>query len=188
MSHDRPKTAPRGFGRAFYWILNIISNFDSSWVQSWSILGPLWGAKKLGWLVPCWVRNRSFLACCFCVVLDRLQDGPRAAQEAPRPPQDPLKRLQEAAKRVPGGPKRPPRVPQEAPRGPPETPRAGQEGSLLRSPKSTYPKGLASNRGMKKGGRAAVMPLGASQYGASPCGHTCWMTAYLMSLFEFSEF
>ena len=94
----------------------------------------------------------------------------KTAQEAPKRPQDPLKRLQEAAKRVPGGPKRPPRVPQEAPRGPPETPRAGQEGSLLRSPKSTYPKGLASNRGMKKGGRAAVMPLGASQSAARPGG------------------
>ena len=41
--------------------------------------------------------------------MDRLQDGPRAAQEAPRPPQDPLKKPQEAPKRVPGGLKRSPR-------------------------------------------------------------------------------
>ena len=94
----------------------------------------------------------------------RLQDGPGGAQEAPRPP-----------KRTQRDSKRPPRVPQEAPRGPQETPRAGQDDSrsskigprgskrhrrLIRSPKSTYPKGLAPNRRMKKGGRAAVIPLG----------------------------
>ncbi len=122
-------------------------------------------------------RGGATACCCFCVVLDRLQDGPR-------------------------GPKRLPRALQAAPRGPQETPRAGQEGSKpaqelprasqdahkafpkhlarqpfsensknsnhgskrhrrrLRSPISMNPKGLATTRRMKKGGRAAVIPLG----------------------------
>ena len=42
-----------------------------------------------------------------------------------------------------------------------ETPRGSKrQRRLLRSPKSTYPKGLAPNRRKKKGGRAAVIPLG----------------------------
>ena len=68
-----------------------------------------------------------------------------------------------------------PRAPQEAPRGSQETPKPGQEDSRpskiaprgskrhrrrLRSPKSKYPNSLAPNRRMKKGGRAAVIPLG----------------------------
>ena len=95
-----------------------------------------------------------FLTCYLCDVLV----GSKSASETP-------KRPQEAPKSAPRGPKTPPRAPQEAPRGPQETPRAGQEGSRpskiaprgskrhrrrLRSPKSTYPKGLAPNRRKKK--------------------------------------
>ena len=53
-----------------------------------------------------WLRTLMFLACNFCVVLDRLWDGPRGAQEASTPPQERPKRLQEAAKSAPGDSKR----------------------------------------------------------------------------------
>ena len=127
----------------------------------------------------------------FCVVLGRLQDGPRGAQEAPGSPQERPKRPQEASKSAPGGPKRPqeiPRTGQEGSKPTQELRRASQDahkafpkhlarqpfsensknskhGSKrhrpsLRSPVSMNPKGLAPTRRMKKGGRAAVIPLG----------------------------
>ena len=63
------------------------------------------------------VQNRSCFASSVCVVLDRLQDGPRGAQEAPRPPQEHPKRLQEAAKSAPGGSQRASGDPKSRPRG-----------------------------------------------------------------------
>ena len=107
-----------------------------------------------------------FLTCCLC---DALVVS-KTAQEAPKRPQDP-------PKSAPRRSKRHPRATEEVPRSPQETQIAGQEDSRpfkiapkgskrhrrrLRSRKSTYPKGLAQNRRMKKGGRAAVIPLGKS--------------------------
>ena len=54
----------------------------------------------------CWFKN----ALHFCLVLDRLQDGPRGSKRRPR------------------GPRKPPGAPQEAPRGLPECSRRVQEG------------------------------------------------------------
>ena len=152
-----------------------------------------------------------FFACYFCVVLDRLQDGPRGSQEAPRPPQERPKRLQEAPKSAPGGSKRASRDPKIRPRASQDAHKAfpkhlvrqpfseklkayahkvfpkhlvrqlfsekwknSKHGSQKASKTHTIPevnvsmnpKGLAPTRKMKKGGRAAVMPLGASQSAA----------------------
>ena len=88
-------------------------------------------------------------------------------------------------KRRPRGPKTPPRAPKEAPRGREERPRRIQEilkrpreppktsPRHLRSPQSPRarkPKSLATTCRRQKGGRAAVMPLGASQSAARPGG------------------
>ena len=161
MPQDRPKTAPRGSWRAYFSLLQIVSNFDSFWAPIWSIWGSQIPPKKLGGRPP--LLHLESVRFSRCVVLCF-----KVAQEQPKRPQDPTKS-------APRGSKRPPRAPQEAPRGPQETPRCGQEGSRpskidprgskrhrrrFRSPKSTYPKGLAPNHRMKKGGRAAVIPLG----------------------------
>ena len=144
----------------------------------------------------------------FCLVLDRLQEGPRGPRKPPGAPQ-------EASKSAPGGFKRASRNPKSwsrgfktRPRTPKSIPRRAQgfseapgpaavfgkmkklkayahkvfpkhlvrqlfsekwknskHGSKkhrrrLKSPKSMNPKGLAPTRRMKKGGRAAVVPLG----------------------------
>ena len=83
----------------------------------------------------------------------------RRVRRPKRFPRDP----QEAPKSTPGGSKRASRDPksraglktlQETPRG------SKRQRRLWRSPKTTYPIGLAPNRRKKKGGRAAVIPLG----------------------------
>jgi hypothetical protein len=111
----------------------------------------------------------------------RLQDPPKGApRSSKRPPRAP----QEASTE----PQETPRAGQEGYKPAQELPRASQDThkafpkhlarqqfsenskksnhgskshrSHLRSPISMNPKGLASNRSMKKGGRAAVIPLG----------------------------
>ena len=75
------------------------------------------------------------MACHFCLVLDRLQDGPRGSQEALRPPQERPKRLQEAPKSAPGGSKRASRDPkrcQELPKTPTKLFRSTWSGSRFR--------------------------------------------------------
>ena len=161
----------------------------------------------------------------FCLVLDRLQDGPRGSQEALRPPQERPKRLQEAPKSAPGGSKRASRDPKSrsrglktCPRAPKSFPRRPQSFSespgpaavfgkmkklkayahkvfpkhlvrqlflekwknskhgskkhrrRFKSPKSMNPKGLAPTRKLKKGGRAAVIPLGEVNPPPAPQG------------------
>ena len=97
----------------------------------------------------------------------RPQERPRRLQEGPEAPQEPVKRTQN-----------PPKSSQEPPKTPTRLFRSTWLGSRfrkilkkskhgskrhrrsLRSPISMNPKGLASHRRMKKGGRAAVIPLG----------------------------
>ena len=110
---------------------------------------------------------RSFFACDVCVVLDRLQDGPRGAQEAPRPPQERPKRLQEAAKSAPGGSKRTSRDPksrsrdlktlQDRPKRLQKAPKTLKIAEIAEIDESQrlWPKSQND-----KGGRAAVIPLG----------------------------
>ena len=118
----------------------------------------------------------------------RVQEAPKRPQEAsrsaPRGPKRPPRALQEA----PRGPQETPRAGQEGSKPAQELPRASQDAhkafpkhlarqpfsekskdsnhsskkhrKRLRSPISMNPKGLASNRRMKRGGRAAVIPLG----------------------------
>ena len=119
-----------------------------------------------------------FCFLCFECRFGRLQVGLKRIQEVP-------KRSQERPKSAPRGSKRPPRAPHEAPREPQKIPRAGQEGSRpskiaprgskrhrrrLRSPKSTYPKGLAANRRMKKRRAGGGDPPWGSQSAARPVG------------------
>ena len=75
-------------------------------------------------------------------------------QEAPRPPQERPKSLQEAPKSALGGSKRASRDPKSRPRG-----LNNSKDALLRCPATECKAGMPKN-----GGRAAVMPLGASQY------------------------
>ena len=112
------------------------------------------------------------------------QETPGSLQERPKSPKTPPRALQEA----PRGRQETPRAGQEGSKPAQELPRASQDahkafpkhlarqpfpekqkdsnhGSKkhrrrLRSPISMNPKGLAINRRMKKGGRAAVIPLG----------------------------
>ena len=95
---------------------------------------------------------------------------PRAPQEAPRGPQETPRAGQEGSKPAQALP----RASQDAHKAFPkhlarqpfsENSKNSKHGSKrhrrsLRSPISMNPKGLASNRRMKKGGRAAVIPLG----------------------------
>ena len=81
---------------------------------------------------------------------------PRAPQEPPRGPQERPRRLQEGLKR----PQEPVKRAQDPPKSSQEPPKTPTNRRRLRSPISMNPKGLASNRRMKKGGRAAVIPLG----------------------------
>ena len=95
---------------------------------------------------------------------------PRAPQEAPRGPQETPRAGQEGSKPT----QELPRASQDAHKVFPkhlarqpfsENSKNSNHGSKkhrrhLRSPISMNPKGLASNRRMKKGGRAAVIPLG----------------------------
>ena len=172
-----------------------------TWVQDF--FGYFWGFKN---------------ALHFCLVLRRLQDGPRGSKRRPRGPRKPPgapQEPQEASKSAPGGSKRASRDPKSRsrglktrPRAPKSLPRRPQSFSeapgpaavfgkmkklkayahkvfpkhlvrqlfsekwknskhgskrhrrRLRSPISMNPKGLATTRRMKKGGRAAVIPLG----------------------------
>ena len=90
---------------------------------------------------------------CFCLVLDRLQDGPRGSQEALRPPQERPKRLQEAPKSAPGGSKRASRDPkrcQELPKTPTKLFRSTWSGSRFRKNKkneSIRPQGFSEALG-----------------------------------------
>ena len=103
------------------------------------------------------VWKLTFFCMLFLSCFGRLQVGLKSVQEAPKRPQDP-------PKSTPGGSKRASRDPKSRSRGLKtlqETPRAPKrQRRLLRSPKSTYPTGLAPNRRKNKGGRAAVIPLG----------------------------
>ena len=93
------------------------------------------------------------MACHFCLVLDRLQDGPRGSQEALRPPQERPKRLQEAPKSTPGGSKRASRDPkrcQELPKTPTRLFRSTWSGSRFRKNKkseSIRPQGFSQALG-----------------------------------------
>ena len=91
------------------------------------------------------------------------QEAPRGLQETPRAGQEASRSAQEL-----------PRAPEDAHQAFPkhlarqpfsENSKNSNHGSRkhrrrLRSPISMHPKGLASNRKIKKGGRAAVIPLG----------------------------
>ena len=135
MLQDRPKTAPRGSGRATFSLLKIVLNLDSFWIRFWSILGPKSLPKNLGGAPPFRSKIGLVLTCYLCHILI----ASKTAQDASKSSQDPLKTTQEAPKCAPGGSKRPPRGSQEAPRGVQETPgAAGQEGSR---PSKIAPKG-----------------------------------------------
>ena len=85
----------------------------------------------------------------FCLVLGRLQDGPRGAQEAPGSPQERPKRPQEAPKSAPGGSKTASREPKSRSRGLKTLPRAPK--SLPRRPQGfSEAPGSASVFGTRK--------------------------------------
>ena len=114
--------------------------------------------------------------------------GPKRRPRGPKTPPRGSKRPPRAPQEAPRGPQETPRAGQEGSKPTEELPRASQDahkvfpkhlarqpfseksknsnhGSKkhrrhLRSPISMNPKGLASTRRMKKGGRAAVIPLG----------------------------
>ena len=187
-AQDRPKTAPRGSWRATFSLLKIVLNLDSFWGPILVDFGSQIPPKKLGGSPPLLhlesVRFSSYVMHRFKVAQEpakRLQDPPKGAPRgSKRPPRAP----QEASR----GPQETPRAGQETSKPAQELPRASQDahkafpkhlarqpfsensknlnqGSKkhrrhLRSPMPMNPKGLASNRRMKRGGRAAVIPLG----------------------------
>ena len=153
-----------------------------------SILGADMGPYKRGGVI----QNRLFFCmlflCCFASPSRRpkrrprgSKTPPRAPQEAPRGSEERPRRLQEDLKR----PQEPVKRAQDSPRSPQEAPKRHRR--CIRWPKSMYPKGLAPNRRTKKGGRAAVMPLGASQSAARPAGARSRRVGSPVAVAEFAK-
>ena len=142
-------------------------------------LGIFWGSKMLFILILFWIASKT------CQEGPRgVQEAPGSLQERPKRPQEAPKNAPEGSKRGSRDPKSRSRGLKARPRAPKSLPKRPQgfseapgsaavfgklknsnHGSKrhrrhLRSPISMNPKGLASNRRMKKGGRAAVIPLG----------------------------
>ena len=123
-----------------------------------------WGSKMLFIFVLFWVASKT------------AQEGPKGAQDAPGSPPECLKMAQEVPKSTPGGSKRASRDPKSRSRGF-ETLKIAPTFSKsyrirVRSLKSTYPTGLAPDRRKKKGGRAAVIPLGEVNPPPAPEGRS----------------
>ena len=163
--------------------------------------GIFWGSKMLFILVLFWIASKMAQDALERPQARPPQETPRGPQERPKRPQEASKsppggpkRASRESKSRPRGLKTRPRAPKSHPRHPQgfseapgpaaifENLKSSNHGpkkhrSRLRSPISMNPKGLAKNRRMKKGGRAAVIPfagggdpLWGSQSAARPGG------------------
>ena len=142
----------------------------------------------------------------------RVQEAPKRLQEAPQSALRGPKRLPKAPQEAPRGPQETSRVGPEGSKPAQELPRASQDahkafpkhlarqpfsensknlkhGSKrhrrsLRSPVSMNPKGLAPTRRMKKGGRAAVIPLGEVNPPPPEGSERVWIVFKFLSILD----